>query len=93
MAAQEGRLQAARQLLQPGCLDVQGPCLFTADAFPPWGGLSSSEESQRQHHGHEEAWGKSLKPQGLVVRGGTGVPSAEFSWHQQWNWRQASSVY
>lgn len=30
--------------------------------------------------------GQVLKPQGLVVRGGTGVPSAEFSWHQQWNW-------
>lgn len=96
MAAQEGRLQVACQLFQTASLDmphtVRVLCLFTGDAFPPCGGLSSSE-SQRQHHGHQEAWGKSLKPQGLVLRDGTGVPSAEFYWHQQWNWREANPVY
>lgn len=87
----------------PGCLPASPACipghaphpagpLFTGDTFAPWGGLSSSE-SQRQHHGHQQAWGKSLKPQGLVVRDGIGVPSAEFYWHLQWNWREANSVY
>lgn len=39
MAAQEGRLQVACQLLQPASLDMPHTlrvlCLFTGDTFPP----------------------------------------------------------
>lgn len=68
VAAQEGRLR-----LPASCSSLAAwMCRATVHCgcISPLGiGLSSSE-SQRQHHGHEEAWGKSLKPQGLVVEVG-----------------------